>query len=198
VPRPKTHDESVRDRLLAAAARTVATDGVTALSLRALATEAGTSTSAVYALFGGRPELVQALFVQAFSSFGESQRAVPVTTDPLADLRELGHAYRAWALANRHLYAIMFGGALAGIEPDEATLEQCRSTMDPLLSAVGRGLDAGLLGHGTVETVALAIWSAVHGAVSLQLTTGLLDLPGPALDAQYQATLGSIVRGWRA
>lgn len=198
MPRPKVHDEALRDLLLDVAARTVSTDGVTALSLRTLAAAAGTSTSAVYGLFGGRPELVQALYLRAFSGFGDSQRAVPITDDPLADLQALGRAYRTWALAHRHHYAIMFGGALAGIEPDGAALAQCRATMEPLLSAVQRGLDAGALGHGTVETIALAIWAAVHGAVSLELTAGLVDLPERALDAQYQAVLDSILRGWEA
>jgi AcrR family transcriptional regulator len=182
--------------LLDAAAETVSTQGVTVLSLRTLAARAGTSTSAVYALFGGRPQLLNALFVRAFTGFGASQNAVAVTADPLADLVGLGHAYRDWALSNRHLYAIMFGGALTGIEPDEADLEECRSTMDPLLSAVSRGLDAGLLGHAPAESIALAIWSAVHGAVSLETTVGLLDLPPAARDVQYDAVLQSILRGW--
>lgn len=197
MPRPRSHDDALRDRLLDAAAATVSTAGVTALSLRSLAAEVGTSTSAVYALFGGRPELVQALYLQAFSGFGESQRAVPVTEDPLADLVALGHSYREWALAHRHLYAIMFGGALAGIEPDETAAEPSRAAMEPLLAAVRRGLDAGVLGHGTVESIALAIWSSVHGAVSLELTVGLLDLPRAQLDAQYDAVIAAIVRGWR-
>jgi AcrR family transcriptional regulator len=198
VPRPKLHDDLLRDRLLDVAAQTVSEQGVTTLSLRTLASDAGTSTSAVYALFGGRQELLQALYVRAFSGFGGSQRAVPVTDDPMADLLALGHAYREWALSNRHLYAIMFGGALAGIEPDAETLEECRSTMDPLLSAVFRGLASGALGHGTTEVIAVGIWSGVHGAVSLELTPDLLPMSGEALDALYEAVLGSILRGWRA
>ena len=198
MPRPKIHDDALRARLLVEAAATVSAGGVGALSLRSLATAVGTSTSAVYALFGGRPELLQALYLQAFSGFGESQRAVPVTEDALVDLRELGHAYRTWALANRHLYAIMFGGALAGVEPDESTAERSQAAMEPLLATVQRGLDAGVLRYGTVQTIALAIWAAVHGAVSLELTIGLMDLAGSELDAQYEAVLASIVRGWRA
>ena len=176
----------------------MSTGGVTVLSLRSLAAEVGTSTSAVYALFGGRPELVQALYLRAFSGFGDSQRAVSATADPLADLLALGRAYREWALAHRHLYAIMFGGALAGVEPDETAVGPSRAAMEPLLTAVRRGLDAGLLEHGSVESIALAIWSSVHGAVSLELTAGLLDLPQDELDVQYNAVLASIVRGWRS
>lgn len=195
--RPKIHDDALRTRLLDAAARAVADDGVGALSLRTLASRVGTSTTAVYSLFGGRAELLQALYVQAFSGFGAAQEAVPATDDPAADLRGLGHAYRSWALEHPHLYAIMFGGALVGIEPDENTLEHCRTTMDPLLSAVARGLDRGVLGHGGVQTIGLAIWAGVHGAVSLELTAGLLRVPRAEADAQYDAVLASILRGWR-
>ena len=124
----------------------VTRQGVSALSMRTLAAEAGTSTTAVYSLFGGRSELLQALYVQAFSGFGAAQEAVPVTDDPSADLLGLGRAYRCWALDHPHFYAIMFGGALVGIEPDERTLEHCRTTMDPLLSAVGRGRADGRAG----------------------------------------------------
>ena len=120
--------------------------GVSALSMRTLAAQAETSTTAVYSLFGGRSELLQALYVQAFSGFGAAQEAVPVTDDPSADLIGLGRAYRCWALDHPHFYAIMFGGALVGIEPDERTLEHCRTTMDPLLSAVGRGREPGSWG----------------------------------------------------
>lgn len=198
MPRPRSHDDALRDRLLDAAAATVSTGGVRALSLRSLATQVGTSTSAVYALFGGRPELIQALYLRAFSGFGDAQRAVLVTDDPPADLLALGRAYREWALAHPHLYAIMFGGALAGIDPDEAAIGPSRTAMEPLLAAVRRGLDAGLLGYGTVESIALAVWSSVHGAVSLELTTGLLDLSRAELDAQYEAVLAATVRGWRS
>ena len=194
--RPKIHDDALKERLLDAAAGMVTRQGVSALSMRTLAAQAGTSTTAVYSLFGGRSELLQALYVQAFSGFGAAQEGVPVTDDPSADLLGLGRAYRCWALDHPHFYAIMFGGALVGIEPDERTLEHCRTTMDPLLSAVERGRAAGVLAHGSTQTLSLAIWAAVHGAVSLELTAGLMPFPRAVADAHYEAVLASILRGW--
>jgi len=54
VPRPKVHDAALRLRLLECAGATLSTGGLAALSLRTLAAEVGTSTTAVYALFGGK------------------------------------------------------------------------------------------------------------------------------------------------
>src|SRR5689334_460451 len=54
--RPRLHDDAVRSRLLEAASTVLAQDGVAGLTVRDVAARAGTSTSAVYSLFGGRPE----------------------------------------------------------------------------------------------------------------------------------------------
>jgi len=52
--RPREHDEATRAALLEAAERIVADRGPTALSVRAVAEAAGTSTRAVYSLFGSK------------------------------------------------------------------------------------------------------------------------------------------------
>lgn len=192
------HDEALRHRLLERAGRMVAERGVSALTLRAVAADVGTSTSAVYSLFGGKPDLLNALFRWAFAGFGTAQHEVAASDDPLADLHALGLAYRQWALEHPHLYAVMFGGALAGFEPDPAAEQESRATMQPLAATVRRGLDRGLLGHADAETIAFAVWAAVHGLVSLELTTGLHVQPRAERDLIYDVALRGIARGWQA
>src|SRR3954469_7471977 len=102
--RPRVHDENLRSQLLETAGRLVTEEGIAALSLRTLAAKAGTSTTAVYSLFGGKPALLGALFEESFTSFGKSQRAVPITGDALTDLTALGRAYWRWARRHPHLY----------------------------------------------------------------------------------------------
>jgi AcrR family transcriptional regulator len=70
VPRPKVHDAALRLRLLECAGATLSTRGLAALSLRTLAADVGTSTTAVYALFGGKPGLLAALHAEAFARLG--------------------------------------------------------------------------------------------------------------------------------
>lgn len=71
--RPPLYDDALRDRLLAATAEMVDDKGPERISLRDIAQNAGTSTSAVYALFGGKAELLVSVIEHGFASFGEAQ-----------------------------------------------------------------------------------------------------------------------------
>ena len=65
--------------LLDAAERTIAEGGVDALSLREVATSAGTTTRAIYSLFGSKDGLVGALGVRAFNLLQREVEALPAT-----------------------------------------------------------------------------------------------------------------------
>jgi AcrR family transcriptional regulator len=166
VPRPKTHDQALRVRLLDRAGELLSSAGPEALSLRRLAADVGTSTTAVYSLFGGKPALVRELYVAAFQRFGARLTAVTRTGDPAEDLVQLGMAYRTAALAEPHLYLIMFTKAVAGFEPDREVAVQ---VLGPLVE-VGRST-----GLPDPETAAMTVWGLVHGLVSLELNGNLTD-----------------------
>jgi AcrR family transcriptional regulator len=196
VGRRRLHDEQLRQRLLDVAGERLAQHGIDGLSLRALAAAADTSTAAVYSLFGGKAGLLSAVHERAFRRFGEAQRAVGVSADPVADLVRLGQAYRASALADPHGYRVMFGGEVL---PEHVT-PQLRSvaadTFLPLLRAVQRGVATGRLsGAVPAGSIATALWANVHGLVSLELGGFLPPAagdPASVFDAAIQATL----RGW--
>lgn len=192
--RPRLHDDELRDRLLSRASHIVSESGVGSLSLRALATAEGTSTSAVYSLFGGKPGLLGSLYEAAFSSFGQAQRAVPVSTDPAADISAMFAAYWDWAMSHPLLYAVMFGGALAGFAPDLEQSIRSAATIDPLAAAVRRATSAGLL-VGDVDTITMSVWAGVHGVVSLQLAN---CSPYPHLDSRrvFDAATAAVLRGF--
>lgn len=189
--RPKVHDDVVREALLTEAGRVVASDGYAALSVRALADSIGTSTTAIYSLFGGKEGLLGALYARAFEGFGAAQRAVGDSGDPIADLVALGLAYRDWARANPNLFRVMFSGAVP-TEAKECT-EAAMRTIQPLVETVGRAVARGDLA-GDIATIVTALWSAVHGFVTLELT-GLLPAPDPS--AAARDALCAAVEGWR-
>jgi AcrR family transcriptional regulator len=166
VPRPKTHDEALRVRLLDRAGELLSGAGPEALSLRRLAADVGTSTTAVYSLFGGKPALVRELYVAAFRRFGARLGEVDCTGDPSEDLVRLGLAYRRAALAEPHLYSIMFTKSVAGFDPDD---EAVGHVLGPMV-AVGRRA-----GVPDPETAAMTVWGLVHGLVSLELNGNLTD-----------------------
>lgn len=183
--RPLPHDDALRATLVELASRAIATGGSQALSLRSVAAEAGTTTAAVYTLFGGRDGLVRAVVEEGFRRFAEHLDAVPRTADPAADLFALGLAYRENAVANPHYYRVMFGTVDGHGDHDRGSVPGIvRPTFGVLRDAVARLPQSA---EGTEET-AMRLWALAHGLVSLELA-GLL--PGTAGEraARYRAAL---------
>jgi AcrR family transcriptional regulator len=194
VPRPKTHDEALRTRLLDRAGEVLSAEGPHALSLRRLAADVGTSTTAVYSLFGGKPALMRAVYREAFRRFSAHLATVRASGDPAEDLVRLGLAYRSSALADPHLYSIMFTRVVPEFTPDEETAAESRATFQPLLEIVRRAMRAGVFVAAPPERIALALWGLVHGLMSLELGD---NLPG-GLDvaASFEPALRAAVDGW--
>src|SRR6476659_452192 len=110
VGRPKEHDEETRAALRAATERIVAVSGIGAFSVRAVADEVGTTTRAVYSLFGSKEGLlIDALAQSAFAFLAEGVDGLPVTDDPVDDLIAIGpHVFRRLVLEHPALYRIAF------------------------------------------------------------------------------------------
>ena len=189
VPAVKAHTADLAERLVDEAGRILSTDGAAALSLRRLATATGTSTMAVYTLFGDKQGLLRAMYRAGFERLGATMReAVEGVDDPLTALSDLGYAYRRAALANPHLYDLMFGRPVASFEPDAADKEVADATFRPLVEGVQRCVDAGQLRANDAERTAFYLWAVTHGMVSLELAG---QLPGDAdeRDATYTDAL---------
>lgn len=178
----RSPDPTVRHALLEAAARILAEDGLDALSIRKVAAAVDTSTMSVYTHFGSKDDLVAEVVLEAFTRLNHELRAVGTSQHPVADLTEVGRAYRRTALSNPHLYRVMFGlNPLALTDPTEletADRDVTLDAFDAMADAVARCVDAGYLA-GHPRQMALELWATAHGAVSLELA-GFLALHGEA------------------
>jgi len=176
VPAVKSHTADLAARLVDEAARLLASEGAGALTLRRLAMASGTSTMAVYTLYGDKQGLLRAMYQAGFERLGRALRAAASAhDDPLEALVALGHAYRDTALANPHLYDLMFGATVPGFVPDESGQATADAAYEPLVEGVRRCLDAGQLGGTPAERIALHLWSVSHGMVSLELAGHLKE-----------------------
>jgi AcrR family transcriptional regulator len=191
VGRPKLHDDVLRGRLLDRAAALVFDGGVDSLSLRRLAADVGTSTTAVYSLFGNKAGLLESLYLEAARRFGVRLAQVGVTDDPLSDIVRLGVAYRDYAVHEPHLYGVLFA---ARHEPGPEAGAEAARTIGPLVDAVRRGQELGLLSDESAETIALSCWGIAHGLVSLELAGGVPA--GLEVAASYESALRAMVNGW--
>ena len=86
--RRREHDENTAAALLDAAERAIAEDGVDTLSLREVARDAGTTTRAIYSLFGSKDGLLGRLAVRAFTLLQREIEELPTTDEPRANLVE--------------------------------------------------------------------------------------------------------------
>lgn len=160
---PRAPQPQIRTALIDAAARVLA-EGQSALTTRRLAAEVGTSTMAVYTHFRGMDELRFAVRQEGFDRLAGHLDAVARTEDPVADVAALGGAYVFNALANPHLYRVMFMDHQIGDEEEVG-----ESTFESLVDAVERAIQAGRFERADPYALATQLWAMSHGIVTLHL-----------------------------
>lgn len=173
-----TVNPDLRRAVIDAGTHIVEEHGAAALTARKVTAAANTSTIAIYRLFGGMPGLLDALADEAFTRFSRCLAEVPTTEDPVADVFALGAAYRQYALANGQRYQLMFGASTPASGRTDLTVTghmtdrpQRAGAFDELLDAVRRMIDLDrIVGNdGDSSQIAGRLWSALHGAVTLEL-----------------------------
>lgn len=162
--RPREHDENTARALLAAAEQLLQQRGTAALSLREVAAGAGTSTRAVYSLFGSKEALIGALGAHAMGLLHEGVDAIPVTDDPRHDLVEAALMFRRFALDHPALFQVAF---------DPAVRPRFRATAADALAALMRRFEplaaAGLLGGRSVPEAVMAFHGLCEGMAVAEL-----------------------------
>lgn len=187
------HGEQVRGQLLERAGAIVSFEGEAGLSLRRLARDTGTSTTAVYSLFGSKAGLVNALHAEALTRFAGFMRGVEYTGDPIEDLARLSRAYRASAHADPNYYRVIFGGEYPE-ELDPGLQLLAAETFAPLVEVVRHCVDEGLFLPEKPAHVAHSLWAAVHGLVSLEL--GRFASAEVDDDVVFESGVRALFRGW--
>jgi AcrR family transcriptional regulator len=193
--RGRTPSADVERELLAAAEAVLVRDGPGGLTVRAVAAEAGIAPMGVYNRLGGKDGLVDALLIKGFDRLRAAvDAAISDTTETSmrARLFACGRNYRRFALDNPHFYSIMFEDAIPHEHDNEEVGEHARAAFGALVRAVELAAAAGVLAAPDAVEAAQQIWSAVHGAVALELK-GLVLTPDPQYT--YQASLTTLIRG---
>ncbi|HSV04151.1 MAG TPA: TetR/AcrR family transcriptional regulator [Phenylobacterium sp.] len=161
------HHGDLRRALLEAARRILEAEGPTALSLRAVAREAGVSPAAPYHHFKDKAELLDAVAEQGWEMLDKRMAEAKAEAEPREKLNSLGIAYVCFARDNPALYRVMYDAA----RDKEALPEQMladnedspyckvRDTMIEL----GADPDA----QTELELATTAAWCAAHGVAEM-------------------------------
>jgi AcrR family transcriptional regulator len=204
--RTRTPTALVAQELLHAAEAVLVRDGIAGLTVRAVAAEAGVAPMGVYNRLGGKAGLVNALSMRGFDRLRE---AIEVGGEPAARTRlwVCCLRYREFALANPCLYTILFEANVSRQRGSAEVEEHAAACLGVLARNLELVAAADLLAVPHVRDAsevpdapevpdrpeaAQQIWSALHGAVALELK-GLVQTPDPA--ATYRGLLDTVLRG---
>jgi AcrR family transcriptional regulator len=195
---PPYHHGGLREALLKAAGRILERDGLSGLTLRAVAREAGVSHAAPAHHFRDLTALVSELAAIGYREFGAAMRSAVAPGMSRAEMGlARGRAYVGFARAHPAMYQLMFRAE---------RLDMTNPALHEAANASFAGL-AGAVAENRRETIAeealtldqaadiVRAWSLVHGFSMLLLDDRLSDilhrLPGgTTIDMLLDAMLG--------
>jgi AcrR family transcriptional regulator len=171
---------AIRDEIKATARAHMARDGAAALSLRAVASEMGLSSAAIYYYYANRDALITDLIVDAYRALGAALRAASerLTSDDVAEcLLTAMLAYRAWAVEHPAEYALLFGTPIPGyVAPAETTAPEAQATLAVFCELFALAHAQGRLSVG-IEQHPLPPAVAAHAAAWISATGQPIPLP---------------------
>jgi AcrR family transcriptional regulator len=201
VGRPREHDDETRVALRRAAERVVAARGPAGFSVRAVAEEAGTTTRAVYTLFGsGDGLLVDALAQEAFEFLADEIEKLVETDNPARDLVDVGVlVFRRLVTEHPALYRIAFQRVVRNLRPGPELTAARERAFSALLGKMQRLGDAGGLGAKPVREATVEFNAMMEGLGNAELRGEVFrNLPEGDEERAWRNALTSLVTGFAA
>ncbi len=187
------HHGDLRSALLQAAHDILNQKGIEALSLRAIAAEAGVSHMAPYAHFKNKSQLYQAVAAAGFTELGERMAQVQDDSPPTRELILLyGVQYIEFAISHPQMYRLMLsqtnpGQHLENSEPSSQVQDELQSaSMRPYI-LLRDGFAHYEKNANKVKIQAQGAWAIVHGIAAL-IIEGHIKIDEGMSTKEYLAT----------
>lgn len=152
-------------QLLDAAARLMERDGSEAVSMQALAAEAGVSVGLIYRYFGSKDDVLLAVITDVLQAFAV---AVPAAIEEAGDdpVRQLAAAFAAYCRVideHRHAAVLTYRESKSLDEVGRARIKQLEvETSEPLRRAIRDGVESGALVTSVPDLVAYNLLLLAH------------------------------------
>lgn len=161
----------MRARIFGAARTLFLTKGYEKTSIRNIADAIEYSPATIYLYYKDKNELLYAIHKDAFEQMLARLSSVAAIQDPFARLVEMGRQYIEYALKNPELYDLMFvmEAPMEALACRDELWSEGISSFHLLMRVVEDCIRAGYFKEQNVETAALAIWSFMHGLVTIYL-----------------------------
>lgn len=185
--------DELRQAILRSAVGVLERGGPPALTARDVATAAGTSTAALYELFGGKAGLVRAVFYRGFRLLLDRLASVPTSDDPRADLVAVLAASRAFASDHPVLFDVMYTRPFAEFEPDADDRRTAGAVYRLVVDRVERWLAAAGSDRDPVDA-AHALVATGRGLSAAELA-GLLGTSRASRERRWHLTIDALLDG---
>jgi AcrR family transcriptional regulator len=163
--RPYHHGDLSR-ALVEAARRILEAEGPAALSLRAVAREAGVSPAAPYHHFKDKTELLEAVAHEGWEALGQAIAAARHSSPDAGEaLGAIGLAYLTFARDNPALYRLMYDTTRNRISMPEHAKEEDSGYANVQGALIAAGADPN--DELELQLATIASWCAVHGLAEM-------------------------------
>jgi AcrR family transcriptional regulator len=162
------HHGDLRRALVDAARRLLEAEGPTALSLRAVAREAGVSPAAPYHHFKDKAELLDAVAQEGWEMLEQFMAEAKSSTHGRQQLTALGIAYVCFAREHPALYRVMYDGARdKEALPAEMVQDPNRDSAYCMVrnTMIENGADPN--NETDLELATVAAWCGAHGLAEM-------------------------------
>ena len=179
----KYHHGDLRNALIEAGVEILEEEGNSAISLRKVARKVGVSHAAPYRHFENKELLIAAIAEEGYGKLEEKMKGAidNFPGDSRVQLIELGWAYIQFALENPNHLRVMF------TDFSEACELETTSTFDVLVQAIMAGQEANEVVAGDAMSLALTLWSTVHGLSTLLIENKIPPVSSGAVSAEVVA-----------
>jgi AcrR family transcriptional regulator len=163
----------IKKAILDASMKLFMEQGYENVSMRKIADLIEYSPTTVYLYFKDKNEILFNLHELGFQKMAEYTTDLWTIKNPLIRLAKMGEYYLQFGIENPAFYELMFI-LKAPMEALEMLVENCEwrsgdQALGRLKDTVQECMDKNLIEKGDVNAIAMAIWSMVHGMVSLAI-----------------------------
>jgi AcrR family transcriptional regulator len=185
VDRKEKQKQEIRSLILEESMKLFVEEGFSKVSVRKIAERVQYSPTTLYLYFKDKNEILFHCCESGFGKMLEHNIALGLISDPIERLHQMGVNYLSFGLENPEYYDLMFiqEAPMAALIEMGAGWSSGDQALEALKMIVQDAMDKGLLVPAKVETVAMAVWSMVHGLVSLAIRQRL-DKLVPAEDVE--------------
>lgn len=140
------HHGSLEQALIAATVALIEEQGVQAVSVREVARRAGVSSGAPFRHFASKTALMTAVAEQAMQRLTQSVQSrldLLQAASPMVRLREMGHAYLDWVLANRTHFLVISSRSEIDFERSPILVAQNEALRQTMITLLGQAQSQG-------------------------------------------------------